>query len=404
MKHPTFQKHIITKYLCDQASELEIDQLSIWLKDKQNQNIFKNYLKIEILFKLKYKSFNSEKAFSNFINEINKEKKSNSLNLLYSMKWIKYAAIFIGVVLMTTYLVNKNKSNNIPLNNDVVTLEVHNSHNTVKTFQIEKLKVVKNNGVNLGKIKNAVLVYKIDKNSKHKDSSLNILKVPYGKRFEVKLADGTKVFLNSGSVLKYPSNFKGNSQREVTLQGEAFFEVAKNPNIPFIVKTIDIETKVFGTKFNISTYAKGYGTTEVVLVKGIIGVKLRENRENSENKKDYVLMKPSQMASKIKGVDKISIKNVNIYNYISWRNDILKFENERVENILKVLERHFNVEIQNNYSEFNNQRFTGTFKVKNIEEILNIMKVHTDFLYQKGENKIIINMKPKNINAYEKNN
>lgn len=379
-------KQFIIKYLDGQASEIEKNKLLKWLKQEKNQEIFKEYFKKKYLLDIKNKSFDLEEAFTTFLNEIKEKKNIKTLNMPIK-RLLKYSAIIIGILLMTTYTLNILNSEKIPLNMNGIILEVHNG--SVETFQIEGYKILKReNGDEIGTIKQGMLTYESNVANKKNSTYLNVLRVPYGKQFHVRLVDGTDVYLNSGSVLKFRSNFNDELQRVVSLEGEAYFEVAKDKNVPFIVNTKEIDTKVFGTKFNVSTYANS-NVTEVVLVEGSVGV--QENISSGKNKNDYLIIKPSQKAYKIKNSENISVVDVNIDKYIAWKDGILMFENENMENILKILERQFNVIIQNNFSELNGHRFTGTFKTENIDEILKTICGHTYFLYSKEENNIIIN-------------
>lgn len=380
-------RQFIIKYLDGQASEFEKNKLLKWLKKEKNQEIFKEYFKKEHLLDIKNKSFDLEVAFTAFLNEIKEKKNVKTINMPIIRRLMKYSAIIIGILLMTAYTLNRFNSEKTPLNMNGIILEVYNG--SVETFQIEDYKILKReNGDKIGTIKEGMLTYESNEANKQNNAYLNILRVPYGKQFQVRLVDGTDVYLNSGSVLKFPSNFNNKFQRVVSLEGEAYFVVAKDENIPFIVNTKEIDTKVFGTKFNVSTYAN-INVTEVVLVEGRVGV--QENIENRKNKNDYLIIKPSQKAYKLNNSENISVVDVDIDKYIAWKDGILMFENENMVNILKILERHFNVVIQNNYSELRSNSFTGTFKTENIDEILKTISGHTYFLYTKEENKITIN-------------
>ena len=386
MKQP-LAKQFIIKYLDGQASEIEKKELLKWLKQEKNQEIFKEYFKKEHLLDLKNNSFDLEEAFTAFLNEIKEKKNVKTINMPIIRKLMKYSAIIIGILFMTAYSLNRLNSEKVPLNMNGIILEVHNG--SVETFQIEGYKILKReNGDKIGTIEEGMLTYESSGENKQNNAYLNVLRVPYGKQFKVRLVDGTDVYLNSGSVLKFPSNFNNKLQRVVSLEGEAYFVVAKDKNIPFIVNTKEIDTKVFGTKFNVSTYAN-INVTEVVLVEGRVGV--QENKGNRKNKNDYLIIKPSQKAYKIKKSGNIHVVDVDIDKYIAWKDGILMFENENMENILKILERQFNVAIQNNYSELSSHRFTGTFKTENIDEILKTIRGHTYFLYSNEENNITIN-------------
>lgn len=385
-------KQIISKYLASESSEAEEQQLLKWLQKEGNQIIFKDYLKTKLLLDIKFKSYDSKEAAVSLLNEIKVRNNTETNSNRGFGQWLKYAAIFIGLLMVTTYTINWNSqkqsaSKFFVLKTSGITLKI-SGYNDVQISQVSGGKVIKDdNGKEIGMIQNDLLSYENNSSNENKLASNNILSVPYGKQFDVILADGTSVHLNAGSVLKYPSNFDGNSKREVFLEGEAYFKVTKNKDIPFIVKTEKLDTRVYGTEFNVSAYMND-NTTDVVLVEGIVGVQETTKRTGFSN--EYVMIKPSQKASRGKVVSGVNIENVNVSSYIAWKSGSLIFNNENIANVFKKLERQFNVDIQNDYSELYKHSYTGTFRSENIDDILIIISAHTKFYYSKKGNKIII--------------
>jgi len=194
------------------------------------------------------------------------------------------------------------------------------------------------------------------------------------------------VMLNSGSTLTYPSSFEGMDKRIVQLKGEAFFEVSKNPEQPFIVSTEKMYTQVFGTVFNVSAYEED-DAAEVVLVEGSIGV--GESMGSPEN--NLQMLKPSQKASNnIDGNKGFVVENVDVTSYISWTKGVLAFENEPMSEIIKRLQRQYNVRITNQHEKLEERRFTGMFDEEDIDHVLRTIQAHTHFSYTKEGNKITI--------------
>ncbi len=164
----------------------------------------------------------------------------------------------------------------------------------------------------------------------------NQMIVPYGKRGHIVLSDETKVILNSGSRLIYPPQLN-REKREVYLEGEAFFEVAKDAGRPFLVRTGKFKVEVIGTSFNIQAYEKEnlYNT---VLVEG--KVKLTSNRLFSK----AIVMTPNQLVSLTD--DHYHLAKVeNMKNHTSWINGYLEFRNERVSALLKRISSYYNIRI-----------------------------------------------------------
>lgn len=171
-------------------------------------------------------------------------------------------------------------------------------------------------------------------------SGFNRMIVPYGKHSTVKLSDGTRVWLNSGSKLVYAPVFK-EKIREVFLEGEAYFEVAENANKPFYVRTDAFSVKVIGTKFDVKAYKddKEYYT---VLVEGKVGLKVNDKLFSKE-----VLLSPNEKSTLKKNHDEFQIASVdNVNFYTSWIHGYLEFENENVKDMLQRISRYYNIEIE----------------------------------------------------------
>lgn len=157
---------------------------------------------------------------------------------------------------------------------------------------------------------------------------------PMGGEYKLELADGTVVWLNSGSELKYPTAFTGNS-REVELVGEAYFSVKKNPAMPFVVYSRGVATRVYGTEFNVKAYTGE--EMNITLVEGRVSVK-------AENEPKEYHLKPGENAC-VREDGKPSVKAVNIHKYIAWKEGYFYYENERLETILKELGRWYDFDV-----------------------------------------------------------
>lgn len=180
------------------------------------------------------------------------------------------------------------------------------------------------------------LVYKISDNHKPAVTTLdNNLKTPYGGEYKVTLADGTRVWLNAGSSLKYPAAFNGND-RTVEIKGEGYFEVAENKAKPFRVLTTNgTEVKVLGTKFNVKAYDSESAVT-ATLVSGAVAIQNGAEQKN---------IKPNQQA--IVTSEGITIKTRSkeeVTQTLAWKNGMINFEGETAQSILKQIERWYIVE------------------------------------------------------------
>jgi ferric-dicitrate binding protein FerR (iron transport regulator) len=199
-----------------------------------------------------------------------------------------------------------------------------------------------------------------------------------GEKAQVVLSDETKIWINSGSRLKYPDVFTGKN-REVFLEGEAFFDVSYNRNKPFIITTSLIQLEVLGTEFNISSYPDDE-TIETTLVAGT--VKISSKNTKSKLGKLNCILKPNEKATFSKNNNTIVVDEVITKYYTSWKDGRLYFNNETFEKIAKRLERWYDLEIELTGSELKYNRYTCVVnKDKTIEHVLNLLNICTPIEY-----------------------
>lgn len=300
-------------------------------------------------------------------------------------KAFKYAALFIVVFGCLFFLKDKFKvdETEIKISSDAIELILENGDIKILNPTGES-KIIKKNGSVVVSQKGNNLNYQ--PNTTTQKLVYNELRVPYGKTFNILLSDGTKVFLNAGTTLKYPVNFIKGKNREVFLEGEAFFEVSKDTKHPFIVNANNMNVKVLGTKFNMSSY-KDDSEISTVLVEGSVSL------SNDSKPKETSLLKPGYKGSWNKSDSNISLEKVDTRIYTEWMHGDVIFRNSTFEEIIKKLERNYNVTIQNNHKALNLKKFNASFN-KNIESIddilISIGEIHP-FTHTKIDNKIIIN-------------
>jgi ferric-dicitrate binding protein FerR (iron transport regulator) len=210
---------------------------------------------------------------------------------------------------------------------------------------------------------------------KDKGPVYNEIYASFGTRSAINLPDGTSLWLNSGSSLKYPEKFKG-AERRVFLNGEAYFEVESNPKKPFIVETSSLSVRATGTKFNVS----GYNTdneTDVTLISGKVEVKMTDDLYNQNTSE----LKENQHLSFNKNDGTSSIITGDTYKYVSWKDGKLIFRDEPLSYVAKKLGQVFNVDIELKGKELQNYRYRATFKDESLEEILKLLKISSPVDY-----------------------
>lgn len=205
----------------------------------------------------------------------------------------------------------------------------------------------------------------------------NTLEIPRGGAYSLQLADGTKVMLNSESRLRFPQSFRGDT-REVFLDGEGYFQVAKNAGKPFIVHCADYNVRVLGTTFNISAY-EGDDVSMTTLVEGRVNVERGDTR---------VLLTPGVMASVTRSG--ISTREVDVESYISWTKDQFSFSEERLEDLLKKISRWYDVDFEFDNEEIEDYKFSGFIpRYENITAVLQIMEQAANVMFKTGDDKTI---------------
>jgi transmembrane sensor len=203
----------------------------------------------------------------------------------------------------------------------------------------------------------------------------NELFAAFGTRSALKLSDGTSVWLNSGSSIRYPDRFVGN-KRIVELKGEAYFEVEHDPERPFIVETSSLSVKATGTKFNVSGYTSA-DKSEVTLVSGKVEVNLTDNNNNIKSTN----LDPDQHYTLNKVSGKTSITTEDTYKFISWKDGKLIFRNEPLSDVIKKISQVFNVDIELQGTSLQDYRYRATFQDESLAEILKLLKISSPIDY-----------------------
>ncbi|RKD88170.1 FecR family protein [Mangrovibacterium diazotrophicum] len=199
---------------------------------------------------------------------------------------------------------------------------------------------------------------------------------PVGSITTVKLSDGTTVHLNYGSKISYPRIFTG-KKRELKLKGEGFFEVAHNPEKPFIVEANGLNVKVLGTKFNVQAYP-GQNVVSTTLVEGKVEL---EHATGQGSAKQLGAMKPGQHVEYFINSGKIESTIGNTGKYIGWKDGLLMFENSDIEEVVDRLGRKFNVDFVVD-DDLRDLTYTVTFIDEPLSQILELMKEITPIRYR----------------------
>jgi ferric-dicitrate binding protein FerR (iron transport regulator) len=208
----------------------------------------------------------------------------------------------------------------------------------------------------------------------------NTIKIPRGGEYQLSLSDGTQIWLNAETTLRYPVTFSDKT-REVFLEGEAFFEIAKNSDWPFIVNTSDIKVNVLGTSFNIRAY-KDEDVTSATLVSGKVSL------IQAGNEQEFYLT-PSDQA--VVSKQETRIHKVNVDQFIAWKNGRILFEGNTLEEIFVDLSRWYNIETGFADEDLKNLRFNiDVIRYSEFNKILEIVELTKKVKFEIKGNKVII--------------
>ncbi len=381
---------VIKKYLEGDISPSDREALQQWLtQDPEHELLFKEEIK-------NWYATNEELqadpnfAYNRFLHAIDKKE----VKVIKPKSWsviIKYAAVIGGVFLggyyYTTQSVSTVKTSldiveTNPLPVDKIKIVQADGTVTYTDFN-DKADIINANGNLIGKKDQDQFIVQPD--SEVTETRYIEISIPKGKLFQLTLSDGTKVWLNAASSLKFPQHFASTKEtRMVYLKGEAFFDVTKNKAQPFIVKTETVNVEVLGTQFNVSSYAED-ATVKTTLVEGAVVV-----NDQNENTNSLQLI-PNDQAIFSKDKKVMHKQKVNTSLYTSWMDKKIILQNESFTDAFKRIERSYDVSITSRNKKLNNTRFTGEFDVENIEEILRTFSETLKFTYEIKGKDITIN-------------
>lgn len=219
----------------------------------------------------------------------------------------------------------------------------------------------------------------VAKKIEHKEStsvSYNEIYASIGTRSTILLSDGSKVWLNSGSKLRYPDKFTS-SNRVVFLTGEAYFEVQSDVDRPFIVRTHNVNVKATGTKFNVQAL-KSEREIKVSLLKGKVEV-----NKQIDTDKNLVLanLVPNQMLTYDTLTGKAQTFSGDLYEFIAWKDGQLVFRNRPLSEVVKKLSQHYNVDIELRGRELQDYRYRATFEEESLNEVLKLLQLSSPIRY-----------------------
>ncbi len=339
------------------------------------------YLKTTGLNKSSLTQQEKECLLERIIATIKANRAKTRKRVLISMIGASVAAMFVVVFSLNFFLNNSTQSTLANIDEKIVGNELESqdiqliSNNKTISFQENVDITVSADGE--AHVKDNASSQNIDVDQ----VALNKLVVPFGKRAALTLADGSKVWLNSGSILEFPVQFNGRSRDIHLASGEMYIEVSKNKSKPFYVHTNNFDVKVYGTAFNLTAYSDS--RPSVVLVEGSVSI-------NSKNKKE-LFINPSEQATLIsEGI--FDTQMVDVTKYVSWKSGYLAFDRTPMSEVLKQIGRYYNFSFDF-AKDVNLQKRTCTGKIylsDNLDNVLTAIGLLTSTKYEKINNQVYI--------------
>ncbi|TDD93548.1 FecR family protein [Flavobacterium cellulosilyticum] len=380
---------LLHKFILNQCTIEETDKVVEYYRENILTSDFPEVEDIKLLIK-EIPEMNESTADKIFSNILIKAKEADIIEIVSEKNpFRKYLAIAASILVVLSIGLSyqhgffSQKKDDIINNSNEITLQLENGEIQVITAN-KKSTIADSNGNVVGNQNGNKIVY--DTETPLKKLVYNTIKIPYGKRFELQLSDGTMVHLNSGTTLKYPVKFIAGENRQVFLDGEAFFDVTKDKTHPFVVNADKLNIRVLGTHFNVSSYPED-NVTDVVLVEGSVGLYAANEKFNADKN---TILKPGFKGSFSKSSSQITTKEVVTDVYTSWIKGGLTFRDMSFKEMSKKLERHYNVTIVNQNNKLSTEKFNASFGDEPIAKVLSYFNEIHGINYTLKNNEVLI--------------
>jgi transmembrane sensor len=386
--------YLFDRYIAGHISFDERNELMQLLADKANEE------EVKILFEKAWDDFEPSNAV--FTDEQSDEMLRKALNsdnpgalkywlstkLLWS--WVAAAVILLGfstglylfsgrpkdqkhiVQNLTPITPGKNKAILILANGSKVTLD-----------DASNGEIARQSGIKITKTAKGELIYTVQSSNpiaQNTKIDYNTIETPRGGQYQVNLPDGSKVWLNAASSLRFPVAFSG-GERKVELKGEAYFEVAKNKALPFRVVSNNQVVEVLGTHFNINSY-QDENETKTTLLEGSVKV--------STPTKGYAILKPGQESVINLSVPNIIVKDADTEEALAWKNGYFVFANEGIESVMRKISRWYDVDIEYLGNVSQKSVWGSVSRYKNVSEVLKMLELTGSIHFKIEERRITV--------------
>ncbi len=375
---------LIVKFLENKISEKELEELNEWrYASESNMVLFheltRNPERIYLQRGTVRNSFQKKQNWKGISRKIKAAKRKNTRKLFFKAAAI--LILFIAPSIFLFYQINKKVQKTTPpaITSGITQAVLVTSSG--KQYDLKENIEIEEQGVRISTKKDKI-VYKTELKKNTAETTYNTIIIPKGGEYQLKLIDGTQVWLNSDSKLRYPTAFN-EKERKVYLQGEALFKVTEDKKHPFIVDVHNVAIKVLGTTFNVNAYADQNNIT-TTLVEGKV-------RVESDFFEETANLLPSNQYIFNAATGKSKMTTVNTDIYTAWARGRFVFENESLHDIMIRLERWYDIKVFFSNSKSADLRFSGDIaRYENIDEVLNLLSKTKKVKFQLKDRNLIV--------------
>ena len=344
----------LLRYLLEEMETSEREEVEAWMEENdQNRNYFRDFQKthLELLWSVQARETRTD--FNTFRRKL---RKPLSVKL-----WYRVAAVVVLMVSIGGWFVWSESSKNEWLTRNEmiqpgkVQAKLYLSSGAAVEIGGEARDLKEQDGTSIKVSETGKLSYEKERANASAKAVMN-----RGGEFSLVLEDGTQVWLNAESELRYPIHFMG-KERVVYLKGEAYFNVVKNSDAAFLVQVDEFTVKVYGTEFNVNAYEAD--RVETVLTQGSVSMRCGD---------EEVMLKPNQKGAYFKSDGAMRVEDVNVLSYVAWKNGDFIFKDESLESIMNKLARWYDLDVFYQNKELKEIRLSGNLKrYKDVQDLFN---------------------------------
>ncbi|MCQ4872372.1 FecR family protein [Butyricimonas paravirosa] len=349
----------LLRYLLEEMETSEREEVEAWMEENdQNRNYFRDFQKthLELLWSVQARETRTD--FNTFRRKL---RKPLSVKL-----WYRVAVVVVLMVSIGGWFVWSESSKNEWLTRNEmiqpgkVQAKLYLSSGAAVEIGGEARDLKEQDGTSIKVSETGKLSYEKESANGSSKVVMNRVEVPRGGEFSLVLEDGTQVWLNAESELRYPIHFTG-KERVVYLKGEAYFNVVKNSDAAFLVQVDEFTVKVYGTEFNVNAYESDW--VETVLTQGSVSMRCGD---------EEVMLKPNQKGAYFKSDGTMRVEDVNVLSYVAWKNGDFIFKDESLESIMNKLARWYDLDVFYQNKELKEIRLSGNLKrYKDVQDLFN---------------------------------